>query len=100
MERRQDSRADLLLDQFNQRPAEDRDPTWTIQTPTIDPGRPRTTSASYWSNQNVLVLTFRNGQRYAYYDVTTQQAASLKRVASTGKLINRQLNGHPYGEIH
>lgn len=99
MERRQDSRANLLLDQFNQRPAENTQPTWTIQTPTIDESRPRTRSASYWSDQDVLVITFRNGQQYAYFEVTTQQAASLKRVASTGKLINRQLNGHPYTEI-
>lgn len=97
--RRVEADAEILRDQFQQRPEEDSQPTWTIATSTINENRPRTTSASYWANQQVLQITFRNGQRYNYYDVTTQQAASLKRVASTGKLINRSLNGHPYGEV-
>jgi hypothetical protein len=96
---RAEAQGDILRDQFEQRPDEDAQPTWTIQTNTSNPARPRTHSASYWSNQDVLQITFRNGQKYNYYEVSTQQAASLKRAVSTGKLINRSLNAHPYGEV-
>jgi hypothetical protein len=96
---RAEAQGDILRDQFEQRPDEDAQPTWTVQTNTSDPSRPRTRSASYWAEQQVLQITFRNGQKYNYYEVTKQQAASLKRVASTGKLINSRLNAHPYGEV-
>lgn len=94
-----EDQAALLIDQFNARPEDDAAPTWTIQTPTTNHARPRTLSASYWKNQRVLQLTFRNGQVYAYFEVTPQQAASVKRTKSTGKLINNRLNSHPYGEV-
>lgn len=94
--REAESRGDLLRDEFSQRPEEDAAPTWTIATHTSNEARPRTTSASYWRNQQVLQITFRNGDVYGYSEVTPQQAASLKRVVSTGKLINRSLNSHPY----
>lgn len=96
---RAESQGDILRDQFEQRPEEDASPAWTIQTHTSDPSRPRTRSASYWPNQEVLQVTFRNGDVYNYYEVRKQQAASLKRVVSTGRLINSRLNSHPYGKV-
>lgn len=93
---RAEAQGDILRDQFEQRPEEDRDPTWTIATKSSNPSRPRTTSASYWRNQGVVQITFRNGDVYGYGGMSVQEAAAIKRSQSVGKLINRKLDAHPY----
>jgi hypothetical protein len=87
---------ELLRDQFNAR--EQQSPDWVIATPTTNDSRPRTKTAEYWKDERVLRLTFRNDQAYLYFEVSPQQASSIKRVQSTGKLIDRRLNSHPYCE--
>lgn len=40
---------------------------------------------------------FRDGTPWQYSDVSPDEWERVRRTASTGKLINRMLNNHPYG---
>jgi hypothetical protein len=100
--------ADLRRDLFEQRAQRPPDAIYD-PTKTSDPSRPRTLMASYWRDEQVLQVTFRDGTAYNYYEVSQnewrqlsglRQDGQLSRaggVASPGRMINRIFNNHPYG---
>ena len=65
-------------------------------TPSINPSRPRTLAAGYDKETRVLRIRFREGQGYAYADVSPREAAAFKRVKSPGRYVNRVLNHKDY----
>lgn len=81
------------------------DPT-ASQWPNVkgDPPGPRTLRAGYSLEEKRLQIVFRpdkygHSAVYDYQDVTPQEWERLRRIASTGKLINRLFNGKPYHRI-
>lgn len=69
-------------------------------TKSSNPTDPRTATASYYSQTQVVVMQWGDGgTAYAYYDVTPQEWDALTKVDSPGKFINSTLNNHNYGPI-
>jgi hypothetical protein len=67
-------------------------------TASSNPTDPRTSSATYYSQTQMLVIQWGDGGvPYAYYDVTPQEYDAFERATSPGKYINAVLNNHNYG---
>lgn len=67
-----------------------------IQTPSINPERPRTIAAGYDPNNAILRITFRNGVTYEYLGVSPRIWSTFQRAPSPGQYINQTLNQYPY----
>lgn len=74
-------------------------------THTINPPRPRTLAAGYDKENHTLFIRFRGsrtangwapGAGYEYHNVTPSEWREVKTTVSTGRLINSNLNYHPY----
>lgn len=76
---------------------------WILPSATSNPPRPRTKVIGYNLQERRVRTIFREGSpaspnaTWAYENVSPQEWERLRRVASTGKYINRVLNSHPYG---
>ena len=62
-----------------------------------NPPGPRTQMVGYNLQARKIRTVFRDGTPWAYNDVSPQEWERLRRVASTGRYINRVLNHKPYG---
>lgn len=73
-------------------------------TRTINPPRPRTISAGYDADAQVLRIKFRPGASvkspggavYDYFDVSQKEWEAIQRAISTGRFINNQLTAKDY----
>lgn len=65
-------------------------------TPSINPARPRTLAMGYDPATKIMRIRFREGQGYAYADVSPREWSNMKRVKSPGKAINRIFNHKDY----
>lgn len=65
-------------------------------TPSINPPRPRTMAAGYDRSTQTLRIRFRDGDVYAYNEVSPREWNNFKRVKSPGRFVNRVLNDKPY----
>jgi hypothetical protein len=65
-------------------------------TSSSNPPRPRTLAAGYNKDSRQLLVRFRDGTPWVYYDVPPEVWRNFQRVQSPGKFINRVLNNYPY----
>lgn len=77
------------------------DRTETISPPpSIEPGRPRATEASYDPDSRTMRVVFRNGGTYAYYGVPWQTWRALKTNKSFGQTLDRLvINVYKYEKV-
>lgn len=61
-----------------------------------NPPGPRTQMIGYNREERTVRCIFRNGKRYRYDQVPPDVWERIRRTASTGRFINRVLNGYPY----
>lgn len=61
--------------------------------------RPRTRSAYYNPDDEVLTIRFREGAYYAYYEVPENIWRNFRRSRSPGQFINRVLNHYRYTAV-
>lgn len=57
------------------------------------PRRRNVTEYSYNPNASTLTVTFHNGRRYRYTDVTPELADGLKQADSRGKFLHEKIIG-------
>ena len=50
------------------------------------------TNSTYDTVNNVLIITFKNGQQYKYFDVPHEIFAELNIAESQGKSLNNNIN--------
>jgi hypothetical protein len=90
------SRAEEEQDIFMTRPQGAPDLVY-VPTQTSNPSDPRTASAQYWKDAQVLRVEWGdNGTPYQYFGVTPSEARRFIKSRSPGRFINRVLNDHPY----
>lgn len=77
--------------------------SWLIPSATMwpdvkgNPPGPRTQMIGYNLETRTVRTVFRDGTPWRYDDVSPQEWERMRRTSSTGKMINRVLNNHPYG---
>lgn len=67
-------------------------------TPSSNPSDPRTSSAEYYRESQILRIYWGdNGPAYNYYDVSPTEWAGFRRRKSPGRWVNAVGNYHDYG---
>ena len=59
---------------------------------------PRVREAGYDAENQTVLVTFRDGTPWAYYNVPPEVWHEFRTSDSPGRYINRVLNGYPYGK--